>query len=87
MGADYKFQLKISIHAQFDTKIDLFLHFYVFFQKGPSLKTVAMVTRKGLSLIFFFQSVHYRFIGELTKFQEKNFVISSVILEKPRGGA
>ena len=59
---------------------------YVIFGKGHPHKMVAMVTRKRLSLIFFFQSVDYRFIGKVTKFQEKNFVRSSVILEKPRGG-
>ena len=57
-----------------------------FFGKGRSHKMVAMVTRKRLSLIFFFRNVDYRFIGKVTKFQEKIFIRSRVIIEKPRGG-
>ena len=63
----------------------MFMSFYVIFGKGRSHKMVAMVTRKRLSLIFFFQSVGYIPIGKFTKFQEKKIFRSRVILEKPQG--
>ena len=56
------------------------------FGKSGSHKMVAMVTRKRLSLIFFFQSVEYVSIEKVTKFQEKKFFRSRVILEKQKGG-
>ena len=76
----------MSIHAQLDTKISLLLRFYVIFGKGRSHKMVVMVTRKRLSLNFFFQSVYYVPIRKVTKFQEKKSFRSSVILEKPLWG-
>ncbi len=86
MGADYEFELRNSIYVQFGIKISLFLRFYVIFGKGCSHKMVAMVTRKRLSLILFFQSVDYVPIGKFTKFQEKKVFRSSGILEKPQWG-
>ncbi len=55
-----------------------------FFGKGHSHKMVAMVTRKRLSLICFFQSVNNRCMERVTKFQEKKVFRSSVIIEKPQ---
>ena len=86
LGADYEYELRMSIHAQLDTKISLLLRFYVIFGKGRSHKMVVMVTRKRLSLNFFFQSVDYVPIRKVTKFQEKKSFRSSVILEKPLWG-
>ncbi len=57
-----------------------------FLENGRSHKMVTMVTRTGLSSHFFFHMFRYRFLGKVSKFQEKIFIRSSVILEKPYGG-
>ena len=45
-----------------------------------------MATTKGLSIIFWFQAINSIFLGEVTKFQEKSFVVSEFCSETKEGG-
>ena len=75
-----------SYHGNHFVRVTFAKKLHQSIRKGRSHKIVAMVNRKRLSSLFFFQSVDYRLIGKVTKGQEKKFFCSSIILEKPRGG-
>ena len=45
-----------------------------------------MATREGLYFQFWFQNVIYIFLGKVTKFQEKGFVVSDLCSKLQGGG-